>query len=309
MAFNWYLKKEYFDTNPDIEDVVIHYVCAANGVEPDWSQAVGRSMPAGEILKSGVGEVAKYGPAAPSVPQHVHPSLRKKVLKMPNEVWDPARGELSGSYTLHYYYEVTLFDGSRQISPVFTDEIATREVVVVDPLGVLGGVCANWSVYDWDAPQFSPTEDPAFIEKYGEDHELRQFKFYGVNDKEDFMMAKKAALDTLPLPHRFTARISAPVGAPVRLRFHVANWGLPEAQRWEDYWLDEVFEMAPEAERLVFTPLGTQPAAAPLTVVTPDLLVGNPYAGTLTTDRPAVEAVREAEEMLAAAPVAELVAA
>ena len=91
-------------------------------------------------------------------------------------------------------------------------------------------------------------------------------------------MAKKAALDTLPLPHRFTARISAPVGVPVRLRFHVGNWGLPEHMRWEDYWLDEIFVMTADAEPLVVTPMGTETTAEPVTRVTPDLLAGNPYA-------------------------------
>ncbi|HEX2173940.1 MAG TPA: hypothetical protein VHL09_16015, partial [Dehalococcoidia bacterium] len=196
--------------------------------------------------------------------------------------------------------EIVRSDGRREHSPVYTEEIATRDIVMVDPFGILGGVCVNWSVYDWDAPQFSPTEDPAFIEKYGEDHPLRQFKFYGVSDKEEFMIAKKLALDTLPLPRRFTARISAPVGAPVRVRCHVANWGLPEAERWEDYWLDETFVMARENEALVFTPLGTESAAIPLVPVAPELLEGNPYVATLDPRAEVDEAIQEAEAILAA---------
>ena len=92
-----YLKKEFFDTADDIENVIIHYTCSPLGVDADWSQSQSRPMPAGELLKSGVGEVAKYGPAAPAVPQHVHPRLRKKVLSLPNEVWDPALGAWNGN--------------------------------------------------------------------------------------------------------------------------------------------------------------------------------------------------------------------
>jgi hypothetical protein len=301
---NWYLKKEYFDTADDIQDVLIHYVCAPLGLEPDWSAAEARSMPAGEILKTGVGEVAKYGPAAPSVPQHVHPRLRKKVLKLPNEVYDDRLGAYTGSYTLHYCYEVVRADGSRQFSPVLTDEIATREVGLVDPLGVIMGVCANWAVGDWDAPQFSPTEEAQFAGRYGEDHPLRQYKFYGTEDRDSFAVAKKAFVDTLPLPHRFVARISAPVGATVRLRFHVGNWGLPEAQRWEDYWLDESFVMTRDAAPFLGTPMGTEPAPAPLSTVAPELLAGNPYA-ELLPGSPAAEgqvaaALRQVEQVLAA---------
>ena len=308
MALNWYLKKEYFDTADDIEQVLIHYTCAPLGGTPDWTQAESRAMPAGELLRTGVGEVAKYGPPAPAVPQHVHPRLRKKVLRLPNEVFDPALGAWTGDYQLYYVYEV-IRNGDRTFSPVFVDEIRTREVVMLDPLGVTGGACVNWSVYDWDAPQFSPTEEPAFVERYGEDHPLRQHKFYGTEDREAFAVAKKALVDTLPLPRQFTARISAPVGAVMRVRLHVGNWGLPEHQRWEDYWLDESFVMQPELEPLVLTPLGTQVAAQPLSVVTPDLLVGNPYAG-LVPSAPTVElteAVRAAEEILAT-PARELVA-
>ncbi len=278
MALHWYLKKEFFDTSDDIEAVNIHYTWTPLGTAPNWSaHRESRLMPAGEHLKTGVGEVAKYGPPAPSVPQHVHPKLRKKILRLPNDVWDEQAGAWTGEYNLHYYYEIIQTDQAHY-SPVYTDEIRTRDIVLVDPHGLLGGTCVYWSVSDWDAPQFAPTEDPQFVAEFGEDHPLRQFKFYGVDDKEEFMMAKKAALDRLPLPHRFTTRISAPVGVPVRLRFHVANWGLPEHQRWEDYWLDEVFVMTADAPPLVVTPLGTEAAAEPVTRVTPELLAGNPYA-------------------------------
>ncbi|HEX2173397.1 MAG TPA: hypothetical protein VHL09_13245 [Dehalococcoidia bacterium] len=300
---NWYLKKEFFAPTEGVEAILIHYVCAPLGVEPNWGQAESRSMAAGEYLKAGVGEVAKYGPAAPSVPQHVHPRLYKKVLKLPNEVLDPATGAYTGNYNLHYLYEVVA-GGSREYSPVFVDAIATREVGLVDPYGIIMGVCANWAVYDWDAPQFSPTEEEQFVARFGEDHPLRQFKFYGSEDRDAFAVAKKAFVDTLQLPHRFTVRISAPVGATVRLRFHVGNWGLAEHERWEDYWLDESFVMTRDAEPFVATPLGTTPSAAPLSTVAPELLAGNPYAPLLpaSLDEGLVAgALRQVEEVLSAA--------
>ena len=63
---NWYLKKEYFDIADDIEAVSIHYTWTPLGKAPDWSaHRESRLMPAGEYLATGVGEVSKYGPAAP----------------------------------------------------------------------------------------------------------------------------------------------------------------------------------------------------------------------------------------------------
>ena len=74
---NWYLKKEYFDTADDIEAVNIHYTWTPLGKTPDWSaHRESRLMPAGEYLKTGVGEVSKYGPVALAVPQHLHPNRR-----------------------------------------------------------------------------------------------------------------------------------------------------------------------------------------------------------------------------------------
>lgn len=299
-----YLKKEFFDTVEGIDDVLIHYTVGPLGLAPDWTRTESRSMPAGVTLKTGVGEVAKYGPLAPRVPQVVHPRLRKKVLNLPEDIWDPRLNTWTGDFQLQYFYEISR-GGQRSFTPVLTDEIRTRTVVFLDPLGLTGGACVNWSVYDWDAPQFSPTEDVEFLARFGEDHPLRSIKFYGSAAgtalQDPFAIAKKAVIDTLPLPHLFSARIAAPAGATVRLRLHTGNTALPEAQRWEDYWLDESFVMQASLPPLVLTPLGTQAAPRAIAPVTPDLLVGNPYL-PLVMQAQMVAAVRAAEAGFAAAP-------
>ena len=293
----WYLKKDFFDTVDDLEAVLIHYTCAPRGMTADWSLAESRLMPPGELLKTSIGQVASYGPPPPAIPQLAHPRLRRQVLRLPDQIWDDRLGASTGEYSLHYCYEIVR-SGERFFSSVYTDEMCTRDVVFVDPLGVIGGVSAYWSVYDWEAPQLSPMEDPAFIAIFGEDHPLRQQNFSGLAgsaDREAFAIAKKACIDVLPLPRRFTARVSAPAGAPVRLRFLVGNWGLPEHQRWEDYWLDETFVMTRGAEPLVVAPLGLQPVAAPLTRVRPELLAGNSYAPLLPGYLPSYQPSAPAE--------------
>lgn len=279
---NWYLKKEFYDATAGIEAVTIHYTWTPAGQAPDWSaQTESRSMPAGEILRSGVGEVAKYGPPAPHTPQQVHPRLRKKVLRLPRTIFDPRIGGFTPHYALHWFHEIRI-GGYRQFTPVVTEEIRTREVVLVDPLGHLGGACTNWSVTDWDALRFSPMEDPQFSARFGADHPLRQHKFYGVTDQVSFGVAKKAALDLLPLPHAFRATVSAPISATVRLRFRAGDWGQVESRRWETYFLtNESFVMTDGAPPLVYAPFGTLPAPAPVIRVTPELLWGNPYALTV----------------------------
>jgi hypothetical protein len=279
MALHWYLKKEYWDTSDDIEWVGIHYTWVPFGQAPDWNaHRESRFMPAGEELRTGVGLTGKALP--PYVPQQIHHRLRKKILKMPNDIWDEAAGVWTGEYNLHYYYEV-LQRGERSNTPVYTDEIRTREVILLSPNHVISGSCAYWSVSDWDAPQFSPTEDPRFVSMYGEDSPLRSFKLYGTPEhlQDSFSRAKKALVDKIPLPHRFTARISAPVGMPVRLRFHVGQQEVPGHASWEDYWLDEMFIMAPGLEPFVCAPMGSEITNQYMHPTLPlDWLRGNPYA-------------------------------
>lgn len=278
---SFYLKKEFWDAEDGIQAVNIIYTWSPLGTPPSWAaQSESRSLSA-EALRTGVGEVAKYGPPAPHTPQLVHPRLRKKVLTLPSDILDWRTGTVTSNYAFHYFYEVLQW-GRRRYTPVLTEEIASRDVLLIDPLGLTGGACTNWSVYDWDAPQFSPMEDPRFTARFGQDHPLEQLKFYSAPLQDAFGVAKKAAIDSLPLPHTFRARVLAPVGATVRVRFHTGNWGLPELQRWEAYILtDESFVMARNAPPLVYAPWGLQPAPAPVSRVAPELLWGNPYAPLL----------------------------
>ena len=95
-----YLKKEFWDTDERIQTVLIHYTVSPLGLPANWAvNAESRSMPAGELLRTGVGEVAKYGPPAPTVPQFVHPRLRKKVLNLPNEIWDSRINAWTAEYS------------------------------------------------------------------------------------------------------------------------------------------------------------------------------------------------------------------
>src|SRR5437667_122626 len=105
------------------------------------------------------------------------------------------------------------------------------------PRGGVGGMCIFWSSYDWDAPQYQPTEESTFIARFGEDNPYRSHKFYGVEDKETFSRIRSEMLASLPLPRRFIGKIYGPKGAQVHQRWHVGNlWQPSRADRWEDYW-------------------------------------------------------------------------
>jgi hypothetical protein len=102
-------------------------------------------------------------------------------------------------------------------------------------------MCIFWSVYDWDAPQYQPTEEPNFIARYGEDNPYRSHKFYATDDKDNFSRIRSEMLAALPMPRRYVGKVRGPKGAQVHQRWHVGNmWQPNPADRWEDYWGNQV---------------------------------------------------------------------
>jgi hypothetical protein len=97
-----YVEKEFRDDADDIEAVTIHYLWTPFGGEPDWDQRATLFMP----------RVARRSP------------LRKRRLKMPRQIVDPASGTLTDQYVLHYFFEI-FQDGQRHYSPLYTEEMPT----------------------------------------------------------------------------------------------------------------------------------------------------------------------------------------
>jgi hypothetical protein len=239
--FSFYLKKSFVDPEPGISLVNIHYTWTVLGSAPDWSShRESRTMPRGGVLLRGFGgtTVDDSGHYVQTEAQAIRlpdDGIRRKVISLPNEVLDPATGKYVDSYAFHHYFEV-FRDDTREESPVFTEQIVSKEVEFMDFPGMLGGVCIYWSIYDWDAPQYQPTEDPSFISRYGEDNAYRSLKLYGQQDKDEFYRNRSELLAALPLPRRFIGRIRGPKGAQVHQSWHLGNtWQADPRARWEQY--------------------------------------------------------------------------
>ncbi len=96
------IDKEYRDFADDIEAVSIHYLCAANGANPDWEKdRVTRFMP---LVEQG---------------------LRRLRLKLPFEIIDPQSGQPVSAYTIFYYFEVWR-GGDRQYSQIYSETLENR---------------------------------------------------------------------------------------------------------------------------------------------------------------------------------------
>jgi hypothetical protein len=121
---NWYyIEKEYYDYADDIEGVNIHYVWTPLGSEPDWEhQRVTRFMPHARSSP------LAPGASVPSTAENDNPPLlrlRKKILKLPLQIFDFTGDAHTTRYALHHYFEV-FQDGHRHYSPLYTEEINTE---------------------------------------------------------------------------------------------------------------------------------------------------------------------------------------
>src|SRR6266545_4846078 len=111
-----------------------------------------------------------------------------------------------------------------------------RLLSCLDFHGTLGMRCFFWSLSDWDAPQYQPTEEPNFIASFGEGSPDRSHKFYGSEDKDAFSRTRSEMVRALPLPRRFVGKIYGPKGVQVHQCWHTGNlWQPNPADRWEDY--------------------------------------------------------------------------
>jgi hypothetical protein len=97
-----YVEKEFRDDADDIEGVKINYLWTPFGADPDWDQRATLFMPRIDRQSS----------------------LRKRRLKIPQRILDPATGQLTGHCVLQYYFEI-IQDGQRHYSPLYTDVITT----------------------------------------------------------------------------------------------------------------------------------------------------------------------------------------
>ncbi len=243
MSLTFYMKKTFADNEPGIELVNLHYTWTPLGEMPNWeAHRETRAMPRGGVLVRGMGgttlddsgEIIQTASERVELPDD---GTRRKIIRLPNEIPDPsAPGGYAEHYAFHHYFEI-FRNGKREQSSLYTEEIVSKEVEYLDFQGTLGGMCIFWGIYDWDAPQYQPTEESRFVEKYGEDSPYRSYKFYGTEDKETFSRVRSEMLAALPSPRRFVGKVRGPQGAQVHQSWHVGGMWTPNRnERWEDYW-------------------------------------------------------------------------
>jgi hypothetical protein len=227
-VFNWYMKRQWLDFQPDIEAVNLHYTWAPLGTPPDWNRhRETRLLEKNAMVAEGMGGTVLSGDEMVNQelklrPAYAPPSARVKIIKLPARIQDPrASGGWTENYLFHHYYEV--FQGGRVwTTDLFTEEIVSREVELVDWKGNATGACAHWAVFDFDATQYVPSETREFVERYGEDNDFRSHKFYRHPNRDQYQREKFRMMSDIPLPHVWRSRVWGPRGATVIQGWHVA---------------------------------------------------------------------------------------
>ena len=220
----WYMKREWLDQEPGIDNVYIHYTWSSLGNGPDWSQQrETRTMEKNAIIYEGMGGTVLVDLA--QSPKWQRPAkspenARVRVLKMPVGLWNPQANQWSEQYNFHHYYEVHQ-RGHVWNTDLFTEEIVSHDVEFVDWVGNVVGTCAHWSVFDFDATQYFPSEMNEFIERYGQNHEFRSYNFYHHPDRSYFLKSKALMVKEFPLPHHWRSKVWGPRGSKVIQGWHV----------------------------------------------------------------------------------------
>jgi hypothetical protein len=195
------LRKTWVDPGPGIAMVQIHYTWTPQGAQPDWADAE----------------------EAVLAPQPGTPGLRTAVVDVPRFV------EGASDYSLHHFFFV-VGAADRVASPVFTEDIASREITYQDPTGEYTSVGVVWSAVEASpelaVPNYTSTAmDGLSFQSLGAGSAPEHGNIY------EFVRAQ-------PLPHVFRGMVWGVRGSQIRYGYHLIRQGSPDpagnSESWED---------------------------------------------------------------------------
>ncbi|GAB4332039.1 MAG: hypothetical protein Kow0099_03690 [Candidatus Abyssubacteria bacterium] len=238
----WYMKKTWRDPWPDTEEVKLHYVWGQHGAAPDWERfGQVRTLSTYAERVEGKGRVSPHeGRGETRTVRPLPPGMREKIIKVPEGLSNGQFGLHSDKFLLYHFFEARR-NGSVHYSDMYVEEIVSWEVEYTDWHGTVLAVCAHWTINDLDAMAYTPTEDPRFLEWYGEGCEYRSIRVYEYDDLLRWAGGKWKLMQPMPLPRRFRGRLWAPRGAQITQGWHVVHaYRCPE--RWPLNDSDEIYE-------------------------------------------------------------------
>ncbi len=198
------LTKVWIDTEPDINMVEVRYKCSPLGEPVQWT-----GDEEAEVM---------------AVVPNTNPRVRQAVIEIPRYLND------RDSYQLHYRF-LYVQGGRERFSPVFSEEIVSREVTYVDAEGRITEVRILWSVNGWSAPNWTQAKLEGLS--------LQTLPDRAGHDREGEGLADDAMYElvqTVPLPRRYTGRVWGPRGASVEYVYQLLRTGSPRPQDDFETW-------------------------------------------------------------------------
>jgi hypothetical protein len=195
------LRKTWIDPGPGIAMVQIHYTWTPQGAQPDWADSE----------------------EAVLAPQPGTPGLRTAVLDVPRFV------DGAPDYSLHHFFFV-VGATDRAASPVFTEDIASREITYEDPAGQYTSVGVVWSAIEASPELAVPNYTSGVMDGLS-------FQSLGAGsgpehgDIYEFVHAQ-------PLPHVFRALVWGVPGSQIRYGYHLLRQGGPDPAGNSESWAD-----------------------------------------------------------------------
>jgi hypothetical protein len=200
------LMKDWWDPGPGIDMVEVHYTWSLPGKRPDWDQR----------------EETQTLQRLASAPAH-----RACGIEVPREVDGLDR------YDLHHFF-VYVENGREQVSPIWREEIASREISYEDRHNVHTLVGVRWAIGDWTFSNYTLLELEGLALKlptYQNPHTPEQGESTGLEFPRIYEF-----VNSHPLPHVFGGKVHGPRGATVQYHYHLLTLGGPSADQDRETW-------------------------------------------------------------------------
>ena len=199
------LKKDWQDFAPDVDMVKIHVTWTPSGEKPNWDQ-VEETWPLQMVPGTS-------------------PIDRVCGIEIPRQVAESER------YDLHYFF-VYVQGGRAQVSPTYTEEIASQEITYEDRSGEHTLVGIRWTVGDWRFTNYTLLELDGLaldLPKYQNPY-TQEIQSTGLEFPRIYEFVKSR-----PLPHVFRGKVHGPRGSLVHYHFHLLTLG-GTAQQDREIW-------------------------------------------------------------------------
>jgi len=233
---SFYIKKTFVDMEPGVELVNIHYTWTPLDEMPTGGAPRNPRDAARWGLVRGMGgtTVAESGEYVQTASERIElpdDGIRRKVIRLPKAIPNPAADGYTDNYAFHHYFESFATASASKLRSIRESSVKRSNILIS---GQLGGFASSEHLR-LDSPQYQPTEEPRSIERLARTPRIAPTKFYGSRTKRTSPVFAQRCLQSLPAPAPLCRQDLRPERPP---QVHQAlarrnRWQPNPAQRWK----------------------------------------------------------------------------